>query len=278
MVRYGSVGGQGSASRLLVHIGMALATLAFAAWWTTHTILDTGRTQRVASAVLENTDLRHYLAGQIAPFVARADTTNPQAKAVVQQRLTTVLDRPHVRAKLERFVGEAHARLVGERATPAVLDKATVDTLVAAALPNMTAAEIAKIPAVKVDVPQVAAFNTARRAFHDRTGLYLLGAVVALALALVVTRDRRSTLRLVGRWLIGISVGHLLVLWVVPVLVVPAVTHNPWAGLVAAVARALNAGVVTGLVVFAAAGVAFLVLDLFVPAVNPAPVPVSPEG
>ena len=51
---------------------MALATLAFASWWTSHTILDTSRTRRVTTTVLESADLRHYLSREIAPAVASA--------------------------------------------------------------------------------------------------------------------------------------------------------------------------------------------------------------
>jgi hypothetical protein len=43
------------------------------------------------------------------------------------------------------------------------------------------------------------------------------------------------------------------------------VTTNPWAHFVAAVARALGAGVVTGLVVLAIVGVVFLFVDVFIP-------------
>jgi len=84
--------------------------------------------------------------------------------------------------------------------------------------------------------------------------------------AVVFSRNRRDTVKLVGRWLVGISVGHLLVLYVLPVYVVPRVTKNPWADLIASVAREVGAGLVTGLVVVAAAGVACLLVDRLIPA------------
>jgi hypothetical protein len=64
--------------------------------------------------------------------------------------------------------------------------------------------------------------------------------------------------------LLGISVVHLLVMWVIPVVVVPQLSNSPWANLVASVARALNAGLVLGLVLLAGAGVACLLVDVFV--------------
>ena len=71
-------------------------------------------------------------------------------------------------------------------------------------------------------------------------------------------------MRTVGRWLIGISLVHLVVLWVIPVLIVPAVTSSPWAALIAAVAKALSAGLLAGLIVLFVAGVGILVIDRFV--------------
>jgi hypothetical protein len=267
----------GGFARLLVHFGMLLATLAFASWWTSRTILDPSRTRRVTTTVLEDADLRHYVAHEIAPVVASA--VGPQklstatggtqaANAAAEQRLSAVLDNPGIRTRLETFIVDAHERLIGLRAQPAVLDKGTVDQIVHAALPTLSAAELAKIPPVKVDVPQVAALNHSRNALHHRFWPFTLGALILLGAALAFGQDRRSTVKLIGRWLIGISVVHLVVLWIVPVMIVPRVTTNPWASLVAAVARALNAGLVTGLVVLAVAGVVCMFVDLFIPATS----------
>jgi amino acid transporter len=87
-----------------------------------------------------------------------------------------------------------------------------------------------------------------------------------LTVGLVITDDRHATVKLIGKWLIGITVAHLIVLWIVPVVILPAVTTNPWAHLVAAVAHAVGAAIVTSLVVLALLGVVFLFVDYFIPA------------
>ena len=69
-----------------------------------------------------------------------------------------------------------------------------------------------------------------------------------------------------AQWLIGITLAHLVVLWIVPVVILPAVTTNPWVHLVAAVAHAVGAGIVTSLVVLALVGLVFLFVDHFIPA------------
>ncbi len=261
--------GRGSVSKLFIHFGMLGAALAFASWWTSHTILDTTRTRRITEAVLESADVRHFVASHVASVTApavgvtaRAATTN----GAYTNHLDAVLGRRNIQLRLEQFVVDAHERLLGERTKPAVLDRATVRALVAAAFPSVGAAELAKVHAVTFDVPQSQTLFKSRQALAHRFWLYFLGAVVLLTVGLVTTDDRRATVRLIGKWLIGITVAHLIVLWIIPVMILPAVTTNPWAHLVAAVAHAVSAGIVTSLVVLALAGVAFLFVDRFIPA------------
>jgi hypothetical protein len=282
------LGGTGLSSTsnggFFVHFGMVLAALAFASWWTTNTILDTARTRRVTEAVLENENLRHHVAGLIAPIAAQAVSPVSLATATgtragganassdaLNQRVNAVLDRKDIRTNLEQFVVDAHDRLLGQGTGPAVLARPTVDAIVHAAIPTLPAAELAKIPPVRIDVPKAAPIAASRSALRNRMWLYTLGAIVLLAIALVTTRDRRATLKIIGAWLLGISAFHLIVLWVLPVLVLPNVTSNPWVGMVSGVARALGADLVAGLVVLTALGLGLLFIDRFVPATATAP-------
>jgi hypothetical protein len=248
---------------------MLLAALAFASWWTSHTILDAGRTRRVTDAVLENSVVRTYLADRVAAAVAPAVASRngrPTDQTALATRLEDVLNRSNIRAKLEQFIVDAHDTLIGARTQPAVLDQATVRTLVTAAMPTLTTQELDRIHAVKFDVPRVGALSSSRDALAHRFWLYLVGALVLLVAAFAMSRDRRATLKIVGAWLVGISVVHLFVLWILPVVLLPRFSDNPWANLVSAVARALNAGIVSGLIVLAIAGAACLLVDRLVPA------------
>jgi hypothetical protein len=256
-------------SKLFIHFGMLCAALAFASWWTSHTILDTSRTRRVTEAVLESADLRRFVADHIASATAPAVGVTASAaktKGAYSNHLDAVLARRNIQLKLEEFVVEAHKRLLGERTKPAVLDQATVRTIVAAAVPAASQADLAKVHAIRFDVPKSQALFQGQETLAHRFWLYFLGAVALLTAGLVMTDDRRGAVKLIGKWLIGITVAHLLVLWIIPVMIVPAVTTNPWAHLMAAVAHAVGAGIVTGLVVLALVGVVFLFADHFIPA------------
>src|SRR5258708_4338057 len=162
---------------------MLCAAFAFASWWTSHTILDTARTRRVTEAVLENADVRHFVANHIASVTAPAVGVTAHAATnhgVYANRLDAVLSRRAIQLKLEQFVVEAHERLLGERSQPAVLDQATVRTLVTAAFPSVRAADLAKVHAVTFDVPQSQALSKSRQALAHRFWLYFLGAVALL--------------------------------------------------------------------------------------------------
>ncbi len=143
-------------SKLFIHFGMLCAALAFASWWTSHTILNTTRTRKVTEAVLESADLRHFVASHVAAVTAPALGVTPHAVATnstYTNHLDTVLARPAIQLKLEQFVVDAHERLLGARTAPAVLDQATTRALVAAAFPSVRGSELAKVHAVKFDVP-----------------------------------------------------------------------------------------------------------------------------
>ena len=286
------LGGSSGSGQLFIHFGMLLATLAFASWWTSHTILDTARTRQATDAVLENANLRHYVAGKVASVVtpavappalsAATNATHPANPAlsnqrVLETRLDTVLDRQDIRARLEQFVTDAHDQLIGVGSKPAVLDQRTVRVLVKAALPTLSANDLAKVHAVRFDVPHVGVLAGTRDTLAHRFWFFLFGAIALVTLAIATSRNRKSTVKVVGAWLVGISVAHLIVLWIVPVVVVPKVSNSPWADLIAAVARALSAGIVTGLVVLALAGAAFLLADHFVGSVG-APGTLEREG
>ena len=284
---------------MLVRVGMVLAALAFTSWWSSHTIFNPDRTAQVADAVLTDAQFRGYLASVMAPVIIEAvptatalavaansagpGSTDPvpgttgvaPGDAAVQQRLADALGSQVARTGVEDFLTEAHRSLIGEDRRTVTLDAATVDALVTAAIPGISAEQLATIPPVSFDVPRVGVLLGPRRFLADHAWMFAAGAVVLVGLGIAVSKDRRSSVKTVGRWLIGISLGHLLVLYVLPVFVAPALTDNPWVHLAANVAKALGAGVTSGLVLLIVAGAALMMIDLLIkPAgVNPGAAP-----
>jgi hypothetical protein len=242
---------------------MLLCGVAFTGWYAQHTVLDTARTERIATTVLSDVTVRNFVAGQIEPVLASVSPTT--ATAVSGSQLADTLADPAIQQDLARFVGDIHRRVIGVGTGPVTLDKAAVDRLLTAAEPTISPAELAKIPPVTFDVPRTASLNSTRRVIADHWWLIGLVGLVMVGVGVGTSNDRRDAVKVIGRWLIGLSLVQILLLWIVPVWVVPAATDNVWALVVSKVARALESGLVVGLFVICAVGVAALFVDLFIP-------------
>jgi hypothetical protein len=242
---------------------MLLCGIAFTGWYAQHTVLDTSRTERAATTVLSDATVRSFVANKIEPVIA---TSSPAtAAAVPGAQLANTLADPTIQHDLSQFVGDIHRRVIGVGAGPVTLDKTAVDRLVSAAEPTISPAELAKIPPVSFNVPRAASLNSSRRLVADHWWLFGLVGLAMVVGGVVTTADRRGAVKLIGKWLIGLSLAQLLFLWIVPVWIVPAATNNVWALVVSKVARALDSGLVVGLFVICAVGVAALFIDLFLP-------------
>jgi hypothetical protein len=259
---------------------MLLCGVAFTGWYANHTLFDTGRTERVAQTVLSDARIRDFVASEIEPAIALASPTTAQALMSqsgtapttptaatdsAQRQLSAALAEPAVQGELERFVGDLHGRVVGIGHGPVTLDRAAVERLVTAAVPTISPAELAKIPPVTFNVPDTRSYFPLRHAVADHWWIFAIFGVAMVAAGLVMSGDPRDAVKVVGKWLIGLSLAQLLFLWIVPVYAVPAFTDNVWAHVASKVARALNGGLVVGLVVIAAVGVLLLFVDVFLP-------------
>src|SRR5690349_24780941 len=103
-------------SRVCISVGMLFAALAFASWWTSHTILDSSRSRRVTDAVLSSAEVRSFVAEHVAAATAAVPAASTER---FTRNLDAVLARRDIRLKLEQFVVDAHERLLGTRAQPA---------------------------------------------------------------------------------------------------------------------------------------------------------------
>ena len=266
----------------LLSLGMLVAGLAFTGWYWSRTVLDTERTERVAHAVLTDSTIRGFLAERIEPVLAQrapaaaaaltaqaggaAPTSAGQTAGVdatvVQSQLADVLADPAIQRDLADFVGDLHRVVIGERTGPVTLAQSDVNRLVVAAAPSTPPESLAAIPSISFD-PPVTPINKLRAAGAHWWWLIGLAGMAMVGAALALSQDRRSNVRTIGTWLIGLSLIQLLVLWLIPVHVVPAVTDNVWARTGSLIAEALNGGLVIGLFVILGIGIVCRFANLF---------------
>jgi hypothetical protein len=213
----------------------------------------------VASSVLDNQGVRREIARRLVEGVATAlpaEATGPLAD--FRGQVEDALASPALTDPLADVVVEVHRRLVGEATGPVVLDPTLVTAVLQQAAPTLDPALLAAVPQVHFDVPRASPLETARERLP---GLLSTGATVAVVLvaAAFVIHPRRDRLLLrLGGWLLGASVVELLLLYLIPVVVAPALVDNVWTGLVAEVATASTGGIVGVLASMAIGGVGCL--------------------
>jgi hypothetical protein len=237
---------------LLLGVGLAVASLTLSGWWVQHTILDPSRTGDVVGSVLDEPEVRDAVAESLARAVAtQAGVPAAEVSALARTQLQALPDR----AFLGQFVEDAHARLVGEATGPVELDAAQLAPLLGDQLAQ-------QVGPVTWSVPTYSPLETAR----DRLdGLVATGLVVAIGFVtagFLLHPRRDHALRTVGGWALAACLWQLVIAWLIPVVVLPEVTDNPWVGIASGVARARMAPLVATLLVLAGAGVACLVASL----------------
>ena len=245
----------------LIGLGLVLGSLTLSGWWARETVLEPERTEEVADAVLGNDTVRRELARRVVGAVAA--TLPPEATGpaeLFRDDLEDALASPAMVAPFRLVVVDVHRALLGETAGPVVIDPATVATAVSAAVPGLDPALLGSLPAVRFDVPKASPMATAKDRLPGllRAGLWVSLALVAAGF-LVDSRHDRALVR-IGWWLLGASVAQLFLLYLVPVLLVPAMVDNAWTGLVAEVATASWGPLVGLLAAMAVAGLGCLVL------------------
>ncbi len=230
---------------LLMSAGLIVGSLTLSGWWIRQTILDPARTERVADAILQNPSVRRELAKRMVEGVAA--TLPPQATgplSTFRTQIQDALESPALTDPLTVALVDVHRRLVGLSTGPVVLSPAVVTSVIQQAVPTIDPALLATIPAVSFEVPEAKPLSTARERLPDVLGTGALVALGLVAAAFVVHPRRAILLTRLGWWMIGISALQVFFLYLVPVVVAPALVNNVWTGLVSEVAVASASGVI----------------------------------
>jgi hypothetical protein len=252
---------------VLVALGLVAASLAWAGFSLTRTILDPDASQRIADAVYDDPEVQAYLKDSMVaaagPFldagVARSDVHDAADRA---------LDDPQVEEAMVGGLVRAHQRLLGEDPRPE--EPITIDATVLAAatrteLVNSDPALLGglpEVPTMSVTLPteSIPDLGNLRATVVGAVALLATATVALVVAAFVVTDNRARVLRRVGLWAIGAAV-----FWVVFGLVVPWLAHllMPDEAIVMASIWGVAAeGMIDPSIVAACAGVVALVLSI----------------
>ncbi|MGH9035050.1 MAG: hypothetical protein ACRD0O_04745, partial [Acidimicrobiia bacterium] len=215
-------------SSSLAGLAVLAATVAWSSWAATSTVLDPGRTGRVAEVLATDPAVRGAIEDALAQAlisVIPPDTAVPDAELKAAAR--RALDDPRVAQVVQAAIVDAHRRLVGEIEGPVRVDAGPIaaagrDALLAAH-PQL-AGRLPAPPPLAIDLPT--------DSFPDLggvrdllaggvTGTAVQAALGLFAAALLVASDRPRVLRRAGYFALWSGGG-----WVVLGVLAPwAVSH-----------------------------------------------------
>ncbi len=203
---------------LVLGLSLILASVAWAGFTMSRTVLDPGRSERLAEQLFENEQLRAALVSRVA---AGLKTALPDgAPAVPDQLLESAADRAlddeGVQTLVRDGIVRTHRNALEGNVEPVTIDAAALGAAARAALvetrPELDAV-LPAVPEVAVTLPTSGLSRLgAVKNFVDR--FTMLAAVVALlgaVVSLIVTSDRPAVLRRVAGWAFG-AAGFWLVI------------------------------------------------------------------
>lgn len=257
---------------LIMGLALLVASASWAAFIMSRTVLDPGRSERLAEMFIDDPDFRAVIVDRLADGVeAQVPTEVPITRDTIEAGADAALDDPAVEAVVREGIVRAHRNALIGNDDPVMLDAPALGAAGRDAIVDLRPELDPLLPAspeLTVELPSsgLAWFGTVKH-YVDR--FTLLGAVVAIvgmASAFVLARNRAAALRRVAFWAFGASAFWLTVAYALP-WVLGHVAPSSVSITMAAIDVFFGAMTVPALVL-AAIGVALLVVSFAWPALE----------
>lgn len=254
---------------LIIGLSLVVASLSWAGFILSRTVLDPGRSERLAAQLLEHDGVREALARRLADSVEpQIPADVPIPRSLIEAGADTALDDPEVQALILDAVVRFHRNALEGNAEPVVVESTALGGASREALvgvrPELDAV-LPPAPSLELELP-TAGFTwlASVKRFVDRwTLLGALAATAGATVAFAVARNRAAVLRRVAFWGYGAAAFWLLVGYAVPWI---ANTLSPTSGAIAAAAVDVFFGAMIGpAIVMAAGATALLALGFLLP-------------
>ncbi len=209
---------------LILGLSLVVASISWAGFIMSRTVLDPGRSERLAVQMFDNDELRSVLVSRLAESLGAA---LPGEVVVPSQTLeaaaSLALDNPEVQNLVQTAIVDTHRAALEGDVQPVVIDSAILSDTLRASLvatnPNLEGV-LPPLPSASIELPTTGLnLLGSLKGFVDQaTILAGLAALVGGATALVITSDRPAVLRRVAFWAFGASLFWLIVAFGVPFL------------------------------------------------------------
>ncbi len=209
---------------LILGLSLVVASLAWAGFVMTHTVLDPDRSERLADQVLDNETLRAALVSRLTDSIAAA---LPEGTPIPRQQLEaiadTALDDPTVESMVRDGLVASHQNALNGVDDPVILNATALTVAARAALvserPELDSV-LPEGPALAIEMPSTGlSWLGSVRTFVIRfTWGAALVAIVGALSSLIVAKNRAAVLRRVSAWAFGAAAFWLAVGYLIPYL------------------------------------------------------------
>lgn len=217
--------------RSLASLFFVAAALAFgiaaASWWLDATVFDPERSEEIADAVLSDDEIRRQIAIVIADHTAQRLGLPAQDVQALVERVALTDGGGEV---LSAIVTQAHGRVIGARDEPVRIGPRLL-------VQAVRDERVAVLPAVTLPVEEVRPLSIVRESTVWLIPISAATGAVLLVLGLFAHPARHDALFGLGSLLIFVGLMLVLIAYVVPVAVVPALSDSTWTAAVPLIAK-----------------------------------------
>jgi hypothetical protein len=252
---------------LVLGLSLVVASIGWAGFIMSRTVLDPGRSERLAVQVFENEELRSVLTDRLAESLGSAipgDVVVPSQ--TLEAAASLALDDPAVRELVQTAIVDTHRSALEGDVQPVVLDSSVVSSALRTSLiqanPELESS-IPEVPSTAIELPTTGlnVLGTLKGFVDQVTILAALAALVGGVSALMITSDRPAVLRRVAFWAFAASLFWLLVGFGVPYLA--ALIGPASSALTTAAVDVFFGAMIRPALVMGGAGVGLLAASLF---------------
>jgi hypothetical protein len=206
----------------------AAILLAFAAggWWLQRVAFDPSSSREVAREIFSDAAVREELAAVIAPAAAAA-VGRPENEVTLT--VLNVAANPQAAAFLADIVADAHARVVGAGGPVQITGQQMVEIV--------RDQRAASLPTVTLPVERVSVLDTIRTSLRWFVPIAAIAGLVAVVLGILAHPARADAVFGIGVFCILAAVLAMVLGYVVPTFLLPALSDNLWVEVIPAVAN-----------------------------------------
>ncbi len=207
---------------LILGLSLVLASVSWAGFVMTRTVLDPGRSERLAEQVFENEQLRDALSDRLASGLETAIPGDLQVPPeLLKAAADKALDDPAVQKLVKDGIVATHRNALEGNSDPLTIDASALGAAVRDSLVSLSPeleAVIPAVPPVEVTLPtgRLSFLGRIRNFVEKVTTICGALALVGAAAALLLTTDRPGVLRRVAMWAFGAAAFWMVVGFGIP--------------------------------------------------------------